>query len=54
MCRVLAYAQSHQWLFVSQPTNNSLYPGFGIKKVVESVKNKKKKISYLIMLDKFN
>jgi len=33
MCRVLAYAQSHQWLFVSQPTNNSLYPGFGIKKI---------------------
>lgn len=53
MCRVLAYAQSHQWLFVSQPTNNSLYPGFGIKKVVESVKNNKK-IFYLIMLDKFN
>ncbi|CAF0804757.1 unnamed protein product [Rotaria sordida] len=33
MCRVLAYAPSHQWLFVSQPTNNSLYPGFGIKKI---------------------
>lgn len=32
-CRVLAYAPSHQWLFVSQPTNNSLYPGFGIKKI---------------------
>ncbi len=33
MCRVLAYAPTHQWLFVSQPTNNSLYPGFGVKKV---------------------
>ncbi|CAF3809321.1 unnamed protein product [Adineta steineri] len=33
MCRVLAYAPSHQWLFVSQPTNNSLYPGYGIKKI---------------------
>ncbi len=33
MCRVLAYAPSHQWLFVSQPTNNSLYPGYGMKKV---------------------
>lgn len=33
MCRVLAYAPTHQWLFVSQPTNNSLYPGFGIKKI---------------------
>lgn len=33
MCRVLAYAPSHQWLFVSQPSNNSLYPGYGIKKI---------------------
>ncbi|CAF1667469.1 unnamed protein product, partial [Adineta ricciae] len=33
MCRVLAYASSHQWLFVTQPTNNSLYPGYGIKKI---------------------
>lgn len=53
MCRVLAYAQSHQWLFVSQPTNNSLYPGFGIKKVDKCVK-KSKQIFSLIMLDKFD
>lgn len=37
MCRVLAYAPSHQWLFVSQPTNNSLYPGYGIKKVSQFI-----------------
>lgn len=40
MCRVLAYAPSHQWLFVSQPTNNSLYPGYGIKKVRHDINRK--------------
>ncbi len=33
MCRVLAYASSNQWLFVSQPTDNNAHPGYGIKKV---------------------
>ena len=33
MCRVLAYVPSHQWLFVSQPTNNPLQPGYGTRKV---------------------
>jgi hypothetical protein len=39
MCRVLAYVPSHQWLFISQPSNNNLNPGYGIKKVLIKFKN---------------
>jgi hypothetical protein len=37
MCRVLAYVPSHQWLFVSQPTDNNVPSGYGIKKVQNQI-----------------
>jgi hypothetical protein len=39
MCSVLAYAPSHQWLFVSQPTDNNAHPDYGIKKSTKSNPN---------------
>ncbi len=47
MCRVLAYVPSHQWLFISQPTDNNVHPGYGIKKV----KIKFSLLEYIFQLD---
>ncbi len=48
MCRVLAYAPSHQWLFVSQPIDNNVHPGYGIKK---KYKIKFSSFEYIFQLD---
>ncbi len=34
-CRVVAFSNRYSAILVSQPSNNAIFPGFGIKKVFE-------------------
>ena len=51
MCRVLAYSSTHQWLFVSQPTDKNIHSDYGTIDDFRCLINECHQLEILVILD---